>query len=113
MIHGDGGQTRDFTFIDDVVAANLCCCHAPAKAAGQAFNVARGDRTSVLELAQKICRALGKEIEPSFEPPRTGDVRDSQADSERARSQLGWEPTVTLDEGLRRTIEWFTTEVTE
>lgn len=112
MIHGDGGQTRDFTFIEDVVAANLCCSSAPSESAGQVFNVARGDRTSILELARKICRAMGKEIEPIFEPARAGDVRDSQADSERARTQLNWEPRVTLDEGLQRTIAWFSEGVT-
>jgi nucleoside-diphosphate-sugar epimerase len=107
VIHGDGGQTRDFTFVSDVAAANLCCCHAPAEAAGQVYNVARGDRTSILELAQTIADILETEVQPAFTEARAGDVRDSQADAERARAILGWVPAVTLDDGLRRTVEWF------
>ena len=107
VIFGDGEQTRDFTYVDDVVAANLCCCTAPDSAAGGVYNVAWGRRTSVNELARTIAAVLGKKIEPVHKPARAGDVRDSQADSTRARELLGWKPSVTFEEGLKRTVEWF------
>ena len=107
VIYGDGEQTRDFTYVDDVVAANLCCCHAPDSASGGVYNVAWGRRTSVNELARTIASVLGKKIEPVHKPARAGDVRDSQADSTRARELLGWKPGVTFEEGLKRTVEWF------
>ncbi len=108
VIHGDGGQTRDFTFVDDVVAANLACCRAPESACGGSYNVAWGNRVSVLELATQIGRLLGVSMAPVHEPARAGDVRDSQADATRARDLLGWEPRVPFEEGLRRTVAWFT-----
>lgn len=104
-IHGDGGQTRDFTFVSDVAAANLCCCGAPSEAAGRVYNVARGDRTSILDLARTIAEILGTDVRPRFTETRAGDVRDSQADATRARDALGWIPEVTLEDGLRRTVE--------
>jgi UDP-glucose 4-epimerase len=107
VIYGDGEQTRDFTFVDDVIAANLACCQAPDSAAGGVFNVAWGHRVSVNELALRIGRLLGHTIEPIHEPARAGDVRDSQADATRAREQLGWVPKVTFEDGLQRTINWF------
>ena len=106
-VHGDGGQTRDFTYVEDVAAANIAACTAPEEAAGGVYNVARGDRISIRDLALKIGAALGKNIEPVHGPERPGDVRDSQADATAARTQLKWAPTVDLDEGLRRTVEWF------
>ena len=107
VIYGDGEQTRDFTYVDDVVAANLCCCTAPDSAVGGVYNVAWGRRTSVNELARTIASVLGKKIEPVHKPARAGDVRDSQTDSTRARELLGWKPGVTFEEGLKRTVEWF------
>ncbi|HMO03237.1 MAG TPA: SDR family oxidoreductase [Kiritimatiellia bacterium] len=107
ILHGDGGQTRDFTYVDDIVAANLACCDAPEAAAGGVYNVAWGNRISIKELALLIARILGKNIEPKHEPARAGDVRDSQADSSRAKAMIGWEPKVTFEEGLRRTIAWY------
>lgn len=106
-IYGDGEQTRDFTFVDDVVAANLACCTAPDAAAGGVFNVAWGNRISVNELARRIGRLLGREIPPVYQPARAGDVRDSQADATRARTLLGWQPKVDFDDGLQRTVDWF------
>ncbi|HMP74148.1 MAG TPA: SDR family oxidoreductase [Kiritimatiellia bacterium] len=108
-LHGDGLQTRDFTYVDDIVAANLACCTAPASAAGGVYNVAWGNRISVKELAVTIARLLGKAIEPVHGAARAGDVRDSQADATRAKEQLGWTPQVPFEEGLRRTIDWFST----
>ncbi len=108
IIHGDGSQTRDFTFVADVVQANLRCCTAPESAAGGVFNIALGNRLSVLDLAKKILELLGKpEISPVHIETRAGDVKDSQADSTRARTLLGWDPEVTFEEGIRRTIEWY------
>lgn len=107
VIYGDGAQTRDFTYVDDVVEANICCCAAPAEGAGGVYNVARGDRVSVNELAETLMSIMDKDIRPVHEAARPGDVRDSQADSTRARELLGWEPGTTFDEGLRKTVEFF------
>ncbi|NCC51398.1 MAG: SDR family oxidoreductase [Spartobacteria bacterium] len=107
VIFGDGEQTRDFTFVANVVEGNLCCRTAPPEAAGGVYNLACGDRTSVNDLATGLARALGKDIQPVYEPPRPGDVRDSQADNARAREMLQWAPSVDFNEGLRRTVEWF------
>lgn len=106
-INGDGGQTRDFTYVDDVVEANLRCCAAPPSAAGAEYNVAWGNRTSLLELAALLGRITGAEARTVHRPARAGDVRDSQADATRARTLLGWSPGVTFEEGLRRTVAWF------
>jgi nucleoside-diphosphate-sugar epimerase len=107
-IFGTGQQTRDFTYVSDVVAANLACRDATDNAAGGIYNVARGDRVSVNDLAHKLAQLLGLDVEPEYAPPRRGEVRDSQADSSRARELLHWTPAVGLDEGLARTVEWFT-----
>lgn len=107
-IHGDGEQTRDFTYIDDVVAGNICCMEASEEAAGGVYNLAWGSRLSIKQLANKIGSLMNRELVPVHAPPREGDVRDSQADSSRARQLLHWQPNVDLDEGLRRTIAWFT-----
>ncbi len=107
VIYGDGEQTRDFTFIDDVVAGNLACLDAPETAAGSVYNIAWGHRTSINDLAGRIARLMNQSIEPVYAEARAGDVRDSQADSTRAREQLGWQPAVAFDEGLQRTVDWF------
>lgn len=107
-IHGDGGQTRDFTYVEDVVRAIECCCNGSTEGAGGVFNVAWGRRTSVLELAQAIIELSSRDdLEPVHEGTRAGDVRHSQADSTRARAILGWQPAVTFEDGLERTIEWY------
>jgi nucleoside-diphosphate-sugar epimerase len=105
-IYGDGKQTRDFTYVENVVDGVLLCCTAP-KAAGEVINVAVGGRISLLELARSIQQILGTNIEPVFAPEREGDVRDSQADIFKARQILGYEPRVPFDEGLRQTVEWY------
>ena len=106
-IYGDGNQTRDFTFVDDVVAANICCCNAPASAAGQVFNVACGRKITVNDLAHGLIKITGSSVKPVYAPPRVGDVRDSQADSSKAMEILGWKPSVEFIDGLKRTVEWF------
>jgi UDP-glucose 4-epimerase len=103
-VHGDGEQSRDFTYVANVVDATLRAADAP-DASGRIFNVAAGRPASVNELADSIGRILGKPVERLHGPVRPGDVRDSWADVSEARRVLGYEPTVTLEEGLRRTID--------
>ncbi len=103
-IHGDGEQTRDFTFVADAVEANVLAADAP-EAAGHVMNVAQGRQTSLNQLLARIQEIAGSAVEPVHGPARPGDVRDSLADLGRARELLGYEPRISLDEGLRRTIE--------
>jgi UDP-glucose 4-epimerase len=105
-IFGDGKQSRDFTYIDNVVRGNLLAADA-ADAVGRTINVACGQSYNLLQLVAGINRALDTDIEPIFEPPRAGDVRESLADITLARKLLGYEPTVDFDEGLRRTIDYY------
>ncbi len=104
-IHGDGKQTRDFTYVGDVVQGVLRCCEAPG-VSGEVLNLANGGRISLLDLVRSLNVILKKNIAPVFGPPRAGDVRDSQADTFKARKLLGYEPTVAFEEGLRRTVSW-------
>jgi UDP-glucose 4-epimerase len=106
-IHGDGQQSRDFTFVDDVVQANLLAAEAP-RVAGKVYNIACGRRTSLLELVARMNALLGTAIEPVHAEPRAGDVRHSQADITAARADLGYSPRVDVAEGLRRCVEHFT-----
>jgi UDP-glucose 4-epimerase len=107
-VYGDGGQTRDFTYIDNVVEANLLALETdPAGVGGAVLNIACGDRTSLLDLLEILSRLAGRPVTPIFEPARVGDVRDSQAAVEEAAGRLGFRPVVDLEEGLRRTMEWF------
>jgi len=101
VIYGDGQQSRDFTYVENVVRANLLAADAPG-ASGQAINVACGSRVTLLELVEHLNRLLGKRLEPAFAPPRAGDVRHSQADLTRAAALLGYRPTVDFPEGLAR-----------
>jgi UDP-glucose 4-epimerase len=101
-VYGDGEQSRDFTYIDNVVAANLLAADAP-DVAGAILNVATGGSTTVNELAETIGRLLDRRVEKVFEPTRDADVRASWADVDEARRRLGYEPQVALQEGLRRT----------
>ena len=108
-IFGDGEQTRDFTYIDNVVEANLKALEAPA-APGNVYNVAAGDKTTVNQLLAMMCEAMKTSADPIFEPARNGDVRDWLADISRARHDLGYERTVSISEGLNRTITWATAQ---
>ncbi len=107
-IYGDGGQTRDFCFVDNAVDANLLSCAAGESALGRAYNVACGRRVSLLELVRLINGILGTSVEPLHAEPRPGDVRHSLADISAAKDQLGYEVKVDLEAGLRRTVGWFT-----
>lgn len=108
-IYGDGLQSRDFTYVANVVEGNLLACHAPAEVAGQVINVACGGQITLLHLVEALNRLIGTSLEPVFAAPRPGDIRHSCADIERAGRLLGYEPKVGLDEGLARTLEWFRT----
>jgi UDP-glucose 4-epimerase len=105
-IVGDGEQTRDFTYVDNVVDGVLRAATAPA-AAGHVINVATGERISINQLASALQRLLGVDVTPEHVPPRQGDVRDSLADISKARELLGYQPIVAFDEGLRRTVDWY------
>jgi UDP-glucose 4-epimerase len=108
MVLGDGQQTRDFTYVGDVVNGVLSAAEAPG-VAGEVINVAVGGRISLLDLINTINRILGTAIAPTFGPAREGDVRDSQADIAKAQRLLGFAPSVSFEEGLRRTVAWYQT----
>lgn len=108
-IDGDGGQTRDFTYVANVVAGNLCAMRAQATA-GESVNVACGGSYSVLYLFEQIRDLLGLSIDAEFGPRRAGDVDHSQADIGLARALIGYEPVMSFEEGMRRTVEWYRSE---
>jgi UDP-glucose 4-epimerase len=103
VVFGDGLQTRDFCYVENVVAANLRALEWEG-AAGQVVNIANGGSTTILELARTLAALIGVTVEPVHAEPRAGDVRHSRADITRARELLGWEPAVSVEEGLRRTV---------
>jgi nucleoside-diphosphate-sugar epimerase len=105
LIHGDGTQSRDFTYVDNVVQANLLAAEAPG-VGGQVFNVACGQRHSLLDLVAALNLILGTSLEPRFDDPARGDVKHSQADVSKAERLLGYRPTTTFEEGLQRTVAW-------
>jgi UDP-glucose 4-epimerase len=106
-IHGDGTQTRDFTYVANVVAANLAALRCPQPLGGAVFNVGTGRRISLLDLVAALNATLGTSLEPEFLPARAGDVRDSQASLDRIREALGYQPIVEFEEGLKRTLDSF------
>ena len=106
VIFGDGEQTRDFTFVENAVQANLLACEAP-NVSGKVFNVGLGGRFSLKQTVALLNKISGKNLEAKYEPGRDGDIRDSQADISLAREFLGYEPSVVFEEGLRRTFEWY------
>ncbi|MEW6719898.1 MAG: NAD-dependent epimerase/dehydratase family protein, partial [Thermodesulfobacteriota bacterium] len=113
IVYSDGRQTRDFTYIDNVVHANIAACSAPKDACGKVFNIACGERVSLLDILEIIYAEAGKRVPPKFEPVRPGDVRDSLADISRARELLGYDPKVSFRDGLRKTFGWFQAESAE
>jgi UDP-glucose 4-epimerase len=110
VIFGDGTQSRDFTYVENNVQANILACEAP-EVSGQVMNVACGRSFSLLDLLAAINEVLGTSIEPEFSSPRKGDVKHSLADISRAEKMLGYEVTVDFSEGLRRTIDWYRSEL--
>lgn len=106
-INGDGMQSRDFTYIENVIEANLKACLAPHEAAGNAFNIAYGGREYLIDIYHSLTRALGKDIEPNFGPDRAGDIKHSNADISKAREMLGYDPDHDFDSGLKLAIDWY------
>ena len=106
-INGDGRQSRDFTYIDNVIEANLKACLASGDAAGEAYNIGSGGREFLIDIYYDLCKALGKNIEPKFGPPRKGDVRDSNADITKAREKLGYDPDYDFASGIQLAIDWY------
>ena len=106
VVFGDGEQTRDFTYVDNAVQANLLASEAPG-ASGFVFNVGTGDRYSLNQTLEILRGLSAKKLPAKYEPAREGDIRDSQADITAARELLGYEPTVRFEEGLERTYEWY------
>jgi len=109
-IYGDGEHTRDFTYVANVVDGVLRACHAP-NAAGEVVNVATAGRVSLNHLFQTVRDLVGSTLEPIYAAPRAGDVRDSQADISKARTLLGYTPTVPFEEGLGKTVAWYRASV--
>ncbi|MBQ2687948.1 MAG: SDR family oxidoreductase [Clostridia bacterium] len=107
-INGDGKQSRDFTYIENVIEANLKACLAPSSAAGEAFNVAFGGREYLIDIYYGLTKALGKEdIEPNFGPDRKGDIKHSNADISKAKDLLGYDPDYSFKEGIKLAIDWY------
>lgn len=105
-VYGDGGQSRDFTFIGNIVNANLLAADAQG-ISGRVFNIAAGDKITLLELIDALNQQLGTNITPQFEPPRPGDIRESMADITQARLWLKYDPSIGFEEGLRRSIDYY------
>lgn len=106
VVFGDGEQTRDFTYVENAVQANLLACEAP-NVSGKVFNVGCGGRLSLNEVLRALRKITGKTLEAKHDPPRDGDIRDSQADISQAREFLGYDPQIGFEDGLARTIEWY------
>jgi len=108
-VYGDGEQTRDFTFVENAVQANLLACETP-NASKSVFNIGTGSRISLNQTLELLRRISGKNLSAKYEPPREGDIRDSQADIGKARESLGYEPVILFEEGLQRTYDWYRTQ---
>lgn len=107
IINGDGKQSRDFTYIDNVIEANLKACLASSEAAGEAYNIAYGGREYLIDIYYGLTGALGKNIEPNFGPDRAGDIKHSNADISKARKMLGYDPEYSFEKGIALAIDWY------
>ena len=107
VINGDGKQSRDFTYIENVIEANLKACKAPSEVAGEAFNIAYGGREYLIDIYNELTKALGVDIEPIFGPDRAGDIKHSNADISKAKEMLGYDPQYSFEKGISRAIEWY------
>ena len=105
-INGDGKQSRDFTYVENVIEANLKACVAPPEASGEAFNIAYGGREYLIDIYHTLTKALGVDIEPHFGPDRKGDIKHSNADISKARRLLGYDPSYDFARGLNEAIAW-------
>ena len=106
-INGDGKQSRDFTYVENVIEANIKACVAPDGASGESFNVAYGGREYLIDIYHDLTTALGKDIEPIFGPDRAGDIKHSNADISKAKQFLGYDPQYDFARGLYEAIEWY------
>ena len=106
-INGDGKQSRDFTYIDNVIEANLKACLASSEVAGNIFNVAYGGREYLIDIYYDLCKALGKNVEPHFGPDRAGDIKHSNADISKAKKLLGYDPDYDFEKGIVLAIDWY------
>jgi UDP-N-acetylglucosamine/UDP-N-acetylgalactosamine 4-epimerase len=106
-INGDGKQSRDFTYIENVIEANLKACNAPHEAAGQAYNIAYGGREYLIDIFEGLCKALGKDIKPIYGPDRKGDIKHSNADISKARECIAYNPEWSFERGIEAAIEWY------
>lgn len=106
-INGDGKQSRDFTYIENVIEANLKACLSPAEADGQAFNIAYGGREYLIDIYHGLTKALGVDMEPIYGPDRKGDIKHSNADISRAKALLGYAPDWDFQRGIEAAIEWY------
>lgn len=107
VIYGDGNQSRDFTYIENIIEANLKACKAPHDAAGHVYNIAYGERESIINIYNELCYSLGKEIKPIFEPERKGDIKLSYADISKAKKLLKFSPNWSFRRGIVESIEWY------
>lgn len=106
-INGDGRQSRDFTYIENVIEANLKACLAPHEAAGEAFNIAFGGREYLIDIYYGLAEALSVNIEPKFGPDRAGDIKHSNADINKAKKMFGYDPEWSFERGIKAAIEWY------
>lgn len=106
-INGDGKQSRDFTYIENVIEANLKACKTSSEVAGEAFNIAYGGREYLIDVYHSLCKVLGKDFEPIFGPDRKGDIKHSNADISKAREMLGYDPSWSFEQGIEAAIEWY------
>lgn len=107
IINGDGRQSRDFTYIENVIEANLKACLAPQAAVGEAYNIAYGGRQYLIDVYNKLCELLKKNITPVYSPERVGDIKHSNADISKARELLNYNPDYKFDKGIEETIDWY------
>ncbi|MDD5644453.1 MAG: NAD-dependent epimerase/dehydratase family protein, partial [bacterium] len=107
VIYGDGKQSRDFTFVQNVVEANIVACGAAGDAVGKVYNIAGADRYSLLDLLDNLKKISGIDVDPVFEKARLGDVKHSQADIDSAKKYLGFKISVGFGDGLEKTFEWY------
>lgn len=106
-INGDGMQSRDFTYIENVIEANFKACFAPSECAGEVYNIACGEREYLIDIYRFLCEILGKDIDPVFAPDRKGDIKHSNADISKAREKLGYSPDYDFKKGIMLAIDWY------